>query len=740
MRFMETVRKKGATGIWIFAGVMLVSILGGLGVGAFYGNAPIQNNPDASIGSQVGKLPLISTDERFAGVAMRVNNRPITTEQFTDNLDFFTRNYMQDKTDYQTLLQIYGESSRKLVRDEVLMQRGEELGVTVTKEEIEAERDKIIDNYLGQQEESTGNVVGDLALNLNKGKARRDAFRTYLRLNQLDNKSWEKNVKHSLFVTNSQKKIMELGDAAKEQAMNETRLLIDERLAAGETYSELAREFSDDSNAANGGDLNTWVFPGLVQDPDNDAALFATPVGETTDWFEIPAGLQRFEVYEKREAEGPEFEAKRDELIQQVRDEKGDDAYEPTDEEIADKYRSVKARQIQLNKTDPSKAYEEIANLTKSATVEINVPYALAFQALYDDRLYTADEVSFDDLVAIAKTAGTGENYDFEIMRPKWEGRLPEPVVEEEAAAEEAAVEDEAGTAAAPTDAAAVTDEADPAAGEAVDGEAAVTDEAATDSEPVASLDEARVEPEPTVAEADRTTALYALAIGYLKMGQTLEGESPSMFSYSLIASTYKDWIDNEDTMIGQQLDRSVARQLIEDNLAQVVKSDNYNAAAYAARGLNLAWLDRPEEAREQLALGLKYVASADTETMAVIEEAYHQLEDEDGLAKLAEKQNAARQAQLDEAIRQAQENPGSSIPFQDGQLQLPDVTNIEDELAKDANEAGDAGTDEDAAPDEGNSDDAGQASGDGETPPAEDTPAGDDPPADPPADDPTGE
>jgi hypothetical protein len=726
---MQTVREKGATGIWIFAGVMLVSILGGLGVGAFYSTPAMQDEMKASIGADAAKLPLISTDERFAGVAMRVNDRPVSVEMFKVNLDFMTRNYLQDKTDYATLLQIYGEAIRKLVRDEVLVQKGEELGVTVTAEEISEERNKIIDNFMPPQEDSTGNLVGDLAKNLNKNKGRREAFRSFLRANGLDNEAWEKNVRRGLLVTNSQKKITELGDAEKEQKMNETRLLIDERLAAGESFSDLAREFSDDSNAANGGDLNTWVFPGLVQDPDNDAALFATAVGETTEWFEIPAGLQRFEVYEKREASGPEFEAKRDELIAQVREEKGDDAYEPTEDEIAAKYRSVKARQIQLNKTDPTKAYEQIAELTNAAIVEVNVPYALAYQALADDRLYTSADVTFDDLVAIAKTAGTGENYDFNIIKPKWENRIPKAPEAEEAPVEDASAGAVTEVPATTTDESATTDETATAdAVDAIAGEGAaeaVADIVAADSEPVASIEDNLVAAESSIAEADKTTPLYALAIGYLKMGQTLEGENPSMFSYALIASTYQKWLEDEDTIIGQQLDRKLARQAIEDNLAQVIKSDNYNAAAYASRGLNLAWLDRADEAQEQLALALKYVPSADMATMETIAQGYTQLDDQDGLAKLEEKRSAARQAQLQEQLENMKNNPGSSsIPFDAGQLQLPDMENV---LAEDVSgEAADG--------DAGSDNPCGDAAGDvAENPcaPGEETPPVTDPPAD---------
>ncbi|MEZ5336621.1 MAG: peptidylprolyl isomerase [bacterium] len=691
MRFMEFVRKKGATGIWIFAGVMLVSIIGGLGVGVFY-SPIVQSDRNAGIGAAGNALPLVSTTGRYEGVAMFVNDRPVSLDDFSKNVEFMVSNYMRNnRNDYELLLQIYGETARKLVRDNVLLQQGEEYGVSVTQAEIEEERSKIIDNFLTAQDDTTGNVVGDLARNLNKNKARREAFRRFLSMNGTDNATWEKNVRQSLLVTNCQEKLQELADAEKEQKMNETRLLIDERLAAGEKFSELAREFSDDSNAENGGDLNTWVFPGLIQDEENDKALFATPVGETTEWFEIPAGLQRFQVYERRDPEGPEYEEKKPELIQKIRDEKGDD-YEPTEEEIGERYLSVKARQIQLNKSDPTKVYEQIADMVDNARVEINVPYVLAYQALLDDRLYTPADVSFEDLKAIAGTAAVGANFDFEVLRPKWDNRLADNREDPEAAAEEdgAAADDGAGMQEAVDEIIAADEAAAEEGAEAPATEA--EEEPAAESEPVASIEDALVEDSTKPQEADASTPLYALAIGYLKLGNTTNDETPSMFSHWMVADTYFEWMDTEDMMLGQQLDRSAARAEIEDNLSRVTAADDYNAAAFAARGLNLAWLDRADEARTNLESALRYVANSDTATLDLIQQAYEKLDDEDGLKAVEDLRAEYRQEQLEQAIQQAQSNPGNSIPFEGGQLQLPDISALEDMGAEDG--TGEAGTD----------------------------------------------
>src|SRR5690606_7562635 len=105
-----------------------------------------------------GKLPLVKRDGRYDGVAMFVNDEPVTIDEFATNLEFMTRNYLQNRSDYELMLQIYGETARKLVRDNVLLQKGREYGVTVTNDEVEEQRNKIIDQFLASTDETTGNV------------------------------------------------------------------------------------------------------------------------------------------------------------------------------------------------------------------------------------------------------------------------------------------------------------------------------------------------------------------------------------------------------------------------------------------------------------------------------------------------------------------------------------------------------------------------------------------------------
>lgn len=77
-----------------------------------------------------------------------------------------------------------------------------------------------------------------------------------------------------------------------------------ERAAAGEDFSELAREYSDDQGTAQqGGDLG-WFERGAMVEPFENAA-FALEVGEVSEVVESPFGLHIIKVYDR---ETPSFE------------------------------------------------------------------------------------------------------------------------------------------------------------------------------------------------------------------------------------------------------------------------------------------------------------------------------------------------------------------------------------------------------------------------------------------------
>ncbi len=90
-------------------------------------------------------------------------------------------------------------------------------------------------------------------------------------------------------------------DAALEQIKD-----IQERIGGGESFEELAQEFSDDpGSAANGGDLG-WAEPGLFV-PEFDQVLFALEAGEISDPVKTQFGYHVIRLDELKEGRKKEF-------------------------------------------------------------------------------------------------------------------------------------------------------------------------------------------------------------------------------------------------------------------------------------------------------------------------------------------------------------------------------------------------------------------------------------------------
>ena len=100
-------------------------------------------------------------------------------------------------------------------------------------------------------------------------------------------------------------------DAAQEQSKD---ILV--RIKGGESFEELAEEFSDDGgSAANGGDLG-WAEPGLFV-PEFDQGLFALEIGEISDPVKTQFGYHIIRLDDVKEGRKKEFAEIEEELTEE---------------------------------------------------------------------------------------------------------------------------------------------------------------------------------------------------------------------------------------------------------------------------------------------------------------------------------------------------------------------------------------------------------------------------------------
>ncbi|MBN2082693.1 SurA N-terminal domain-containing protein [bacterium] len=680
---MQWIRNKGGTCMAVFLAFFVVTLFAGLTIsGVSFKGCDFQD-PQQDM-DRTNRRVALETDLIKPDVVLAVNGRDVDEKLFSEKTYALWQQVRRGGSDDPaTDLYIRGMAANYLVNEEVTIAKGEELNVKVTGEDVKEARDEIISQILNQDDGSTGNVLGDLAKQLGTNRERKAAFSQYLERQGMSEAVWEKNARRELFIQNTREAWQEAIDAQKAIEAGETKAIIDQRLADGDSFLELAIEYSEDNS------VNKDPMPmgrGLVL-PEQEEALFNTPVGELTDWIEIPAGWNRFEITEKKLAEGPEFEAEREAIVENLKGDNED--YEPTDDEIKRQYEKVWARQIILKTSEPGAVDGELEELVKTADVEYNDPYLLAYQALTDNKLQPPADMGYDKLVAIAQNAAVGEDYDFGLIQEALDEaarELGKPV---------AATEDTAVTEAEPAGA----DEAE-AAGEDEAAESTAADEVeaadATAEADVAAADQPA--DEAAAAEAEREPVpIYALVIGLCKLAIQENDDVVGDFPYYIIGKVYMDWIDDEDEQERQPINRELARQEIEDNLSRAAERNEYSFMLHAYRGLNQAWLGQEEPALESLQKAIDLSPEeSQLPTWDSIREAYEVLDRQDKIEELDAKLEQIRQVALQRMIEEAQQQNQASQPIT---IPMDEDESAGDEAAAEDAEAGDAEAAETAEP-----------------------------------------
>jgi peptidyl-prolyl cis-trans isomerase SurA len=107
-----------------------------------------------------------------------------------------------------------------------------------------------------------------------------------------------------------------------------------ERLENGEKFEELAKQYSEDGSASNGGDLG-WVNPGDTV-PEFEKTMSGLAVGEISSVIKTPFGFHIIQVMERR-AQDMSKEAARLKARQEIRARKSDEAFQDWVRELRDR-------------------------------------------------------------------------------------------------------------------------------------------------------------------------------------------------------------------------------------------------------------------------------------------------------------------------------------------------------------------------------------------------------------------
>lgn len=153
---------------------------------------------------------------------------------------------------------------------------------------------------------------------------------TYFAPSQLDNKSVSQQEVEQYFIANKD-------SFATKEAVSARHILVrvadwnNEKLSydafnkikkaqidakAGKDFAALAKQYSDDPSAAQGGDLGSFTKGQMV--PEFEAAAFALPVNGLSDIVKTQFGYHLIQVYAKTAAKNPTMNDVRDEIVKKI--------------------------------------------------------------------------------------------------------------------------------------------------------------------------------------------------------------------------------------------------------------------------------------------------------------------------------------------------------------------------------------------------------------------------------------
>lgn len=237
---------------------------------------------------------------------------------------------------YEIMAAQYGSSIvDTLITNKVIEQEAEKQGVKISADAIEEELDAFIESYGG--EESFNAALEQSGISLDNFKYDIEIYLMTKELMSPDIKVTEEDME-TYFAENK-------AEFAQAEEVQASHILVEdeatakevlEKVNAGEDFAELAKEYSTDGTAENGGDLG-FFGTGQMVEPFEKAA-FALEIGEVSDIVETEYGFHIIKVTDKQEAKEAVFADHKEEIKEILIEEEMNANYATWLEELKESY------------------------------------------------------------------------------------------------------------------------------------------------------------------------------------------------------------------------------------------------------------------------------------------------------------------------------------------------------------------------------------------------------------------
>ena len=237
---------------------------------------------------------------------------------------------------YDIMAAQYGSSIvDTLITNKVIEQEAEKQGVKISADAIEEELDAFIESYGG--EESFNAALEQSGISLDNFKYDIEIYLMTKELMSPDIEVTEEDME-TYFEENK-------ADFAQAEEVQASHILVEdeatakevlEKVNAGEDFAELAKEYSTDGTAENGGDLG-FFGTGEMVEPFEKAA-FALEIGQVSDIVETEYGFHIIKVTDKQEAKEAVYEDHKEEIKEILIEEEMNANYSTWLEELKESY------------------------------------------------------------------------------------------------------------------------------------------------------------------------------------------------------------------------------------------------------------------------------------------------------------------------------------------------------------------------------------------------------------------
>ena len=271
-------------------------------------------------------FPACLKAEIVDGIVAVVNNEVVTQAELNAILLPLYTQYKSTYSDEELLMKIDEAKKNilyKLIEDKLILQEAHKIGMPATDEEVAERLEQIKSQFSSSQEfksalASQGLTVVDL-----KEKYREQLIKEKMVNREVRSRVSVTPIEIALFYEKNeddfnlpaQVKVMTImirkSEADPESNTDSLKKIkmIELKMAEGEDFTKLAREYSQDPSAVDGGDMG-YIGKGQMMKK-IDEVIFSLQPGEISETIETPVGYHVFKIVEVKEAGAESFDEAR---------------------------------------------------------------------------------------------------------------------------------------------------------------------------------------------------------------------------------------------------------------------------------------------------------------------------------------------------------------------------------------------------------------------------------------------